>query len=339
MAMENYDLVGLVTAAREIGKAVAESGMFGAKNVGQGVIIALHCLQSGMPILNYQREFHLVDGKPSKKSEAMLADFNKLGGKHRWLKDGRDGESAELELTLGGNTITSVYTMAEAEAANLVKTDSGWKKNPANLLRARATSNGVRMIAPEVVVGCYTPEEIADFEGGDQQPPSEYGQQIEPPAKRRKKETEAAPVQPAAPVPVTESPQAAVTTVPPVAATVPAVSTASATPPASTVPAAPAPVAPAASAVSAEILQQISLICKEIGLDGKHPSWQAGLKHFDLPVDPASGLRKVGLGTQQQAEAVLGWLHAQQKKLAAKAAGKTAEAWANQAVGQTAAKA
>jgi hypothetical protein len=337
----------LVEASKEIGKAIAESRMFGAQNVGQGVVIALHCFQTGTPVLNFQREFHLIDGKPSKKAESMLADFNKLGGKHRWIKDGRDGESAEIELVLGGSTVIGIYTTKEAAAAGLIKPNSAWVTSRPNLLRARAVSNGIRMIAPEVVVGCYTPEEIEDIPVHESAAGSEYAQPIvsNKPAKKTKPQPEqpsgelVAPVAAAVESPVVTQPAAAEQ-----------VATQPAAEPVVTQPAAVQPVAATVTTVESEpvttldhvtVLTQISEMLPEFKLEKTTPAWQQALQHFGVPLNPATNLHELKLGTPAQAQAVLQWLHAQRKKREAAKAGKSLDAWANQAVtpGAAAAKA
>lgn len=155
----------MIAAAKELGSDIAQSQMFGCKNIAQGTVIAMHCLQTATPILNYQREYHLIDGKPSMKSEAMLGKFIEKGGKINWVQDGTDG-AAELQMQLpGGATVTNRYSIDDAKQAGLIKPNSGWVKNPRNMLRARVVSEAMRMYAPHLVVGCYTPEEIADIAG------------------------------------------------------------------------------------------------------------------------------------------------------------------------------
>lgn len=172
----------VISAAKLAGEGIALSRMFGCQNVGQGFVIALHCLQTDTPLLSYQRQNHLIDGRPSMPADVMLAKFRQAGGKFQWLADGSDGQSAQLKVEFDGNSQVVTYSLSDAQRAGLVKPNGGWVKNPANMLRARVVSNAVRMVCPEVNAGLYTPEEIADFD--DLPAPKvegiDFGQTIEP---------------------------------------------------------------------------------------------------------------------------------------------------------------
>lgn len=143
----------------EIGNFFAKSGMFGCEKIEQGQVLAMECLATGKPPSVIARTYHIMDGKLSKKALAGLAEFRALGGKHKWIKDGTDGREAALELMLDGNTIVSRFTIDEAKAQGLIRPKSNWEKTPANMLRARAISNGVAMLAPEIYAGDVSDEE------------------------------------------------------------------------------------------------------------------------------------------------------------------------------------
>lgn len=149
-------------AAEKMGQWFAKSKMFGVATPEQGCVLAFTCLVEKKNPIEFMRTYHLLtDGKLQMRADAMLAEFNKRGGTHEWIKTGEDGE-AILRLTKNGASIDSKYSMEEAKTANLIKPNSGWIKNPANMLRARSISNGVRMIDPAVCAGAYTPEENED---------------------------------------------------------------------------------------------------------------------------------------------------------------------------------
>lgn len=155
------NLTAATTFIQEMGKVFSQSGVGGVKTDAEGKLLAFACLAKQTDPFTLMASHHLVDGKLSMKADVMLANFRQRGGKHRWVKDGSDGE-AELQLTFEGQTVTSKFSIADAKAAKIWRAGSAWDKSPANMLRARCTSNGVRMIAPEVLGGNYTPEELAD---------------------------------------------------------------------------------------------------------------------------------------------------------------------------------
>lgn len=161
-------------AVLKMGTAVAQSTMFGCSNPPQGIVVILHCMEKGIPLLDWQARFHLVgdDGKkkPSMKAEAMLAAFAESGGKFEWVNDGSEGIVAELKLTKDSRSQIVRYTLEQAERAGLVRKDkpqSNWMARRPEMLRARVISSGLRMFDPSIVVGVYTPEELDDINVGE----------------------------------------------------------------------------------------------------------------------------------------------------------------------------
>lgn len=148
--------------AREMGKAMALSGIFGCRNEQQGIVLAMACMSERKNPIELARTYHIIDGKLSMRADAMLAEFRARGGKHRWLATGDDHQRAEIELELNGQKEAVAFTIEDAHRAELVKPKSGWVKFPGEMLRARAISKAIRMIAPEIVAGCYVPEELED---------------------------------------------------------------------------------------------------------------------------------------------------------------------------------
>ena len=63
----------------------------------------------------------------------------------------RKGDPDPIELT---------YTILEAREAGLIKDGSGWKKSPADMLVARASSKLARLVYPDILHGIYAPEEL-----------------------------------------------------------------------------------------------------------------------------------------------------------------------------------
>lgn len=143
-----------ITAIDKMGDWIGRSGMLPLGKVEAGKVIALVCITEGITIVEFMRTYDVMsDGRIRKKSLAALANLRKKGGKHKWIKTGDDGKEAVVELTYEGETITSRYTIDDAKKAGLVKDGGNWVKTPANMLRARAVSNGVGMIAPEIFAG------------------------------------------------------------------------------------------------------------------------------------------------------------------------------------------
>lgn len=149
------------------GRIIARSGLFGTRVEEQGQTIVLMSMSDGVPITRYREKFHVMGAQLALRAEWMLAEFRRLGGKYRWIDQGDDGQQAVIEATFAGESATVKFSIEDAKKMNLVKKDSGWEKNPGSMLRARVQSKMVRMLAPEVVAGYYTEEELQGIENVD----------------------------------------------------------------------------------------------------------------------------------------------------------------------------
>lgn len=150
-----------IEAIERLGQIFAKSNMFGCDRVEQGQVLAMICLAEHKSPVAITRDYHIIDGKLSKKALASLADFRARGGKHKWIKTGDEGGEAVLELTFEGSTITSKFTLDQAKAQGLIRPKSNWEKTPGNMLRARCASNGVAMLCPEIYAGDEDTEQPA----------------------------------------------------------------------------------------------------------------------------------------------------------------------------------
>ena len=150
------------------GELLAQSGMFGIANAASGFVVAATCHQQGISLMEFQRTYHIVEGRPSMRADAMLAEFRKMGGRHRIVEN--SATRAEAVFEVEGQTFTGVFTIGDAQATgDCYKTDGKtlkhtWAKRPADMLWARMVSRSVRRLCPEIVAGLYTPEEAADFD-------------------------------------------------------------------------------------------------------------------------------------------------------------------------------
>jgi len=140
-------------AINSLGDAMGKSGFFGVERIESGRIIALTCFLEKITPVQFMRTYDVIQGKLRKKAMAAYADFRKAGGRVKWIKTGDDGVEASAEFTFEGEAVTCSYTIAMAQNAKLVKTDSGWTKNPGNMLRARVMSNALGMLCPEIFAG------------------------------------------------------------------------------------------------------------------------------------------------------------------------------------------
>jgi hypothetical protein len=168
---EFYSRIGTsLEAVKELGSWIARSGVFNCQKDEQGNMIALECLATRKTPFDFKREFHLVNGSLTMRSDAMLAGYRTRGGKVIWKQF--DSTAAIGVWKFDGNECEIGFTTEDAKIAGLLpaKAGSGWQKDPAAMLRARCISKAIRMLAPEVVAGVYTPEEVADFSAAPSAP-------------------------------------------------------------------------------------------------------------------------------------------------------------------------
>lgn len=141
--------------------AVAKSGLFGVKTPDQALALMLVAQAEGRHPALAARDYDIIQGRPAKKSEAMLRDFLDGGGKVVWHKLDDTVAEATFSHPAGGEVRIS-WDMKRAQAAGLGAKDM-WKKYPRQMLRARTVSEGIRTVCPMATSGMYVPEEVQDF--------------------------------------------------------------------------------------------------------------------------------------------------------------------------------
>lgn len=150
---------------------VAKSKLFGLDQ-SQAFTLMLLCQAEGIHPVKAVQRYHVIQGRPAMKADAMLADFLRVGGTVEWVTESDDREKCEAifrHATFAPKGKAVRFSTADAKAAGLLGNPT-WQKYPANMLRARVISNGVRMIAPGIVAGLYTPEEVQDIAEDEPKP-------------------------------------------------------------------------------------------------------------------------------------------------------------------------
>lgn len=145
-----------------MGAAVAKSNLFGIKTPEQAIALMLIAQAEGLHPAIAARDYHVIQGRPALKADAMLARFLQGGGKVQWHELTDEKVSATFTHAAGG-AATITWTIAEAKRIGLAGKDN-WKNYPRAMLRSRVVSEGIRTVFPIAVVGVYTPEEVQDFE-------------------------------------------------------------------------------------------------------------------------------------------------------------------------------
>jgi hypothetical protein len=154
-----------MTAIAELGNMFHKSGIMGVSTPGDGAVVALTCMCEGITPLEFAKTYHIINGRPSMRADMMHAKFRGAGGKVSWINMGDDGKAAEATFEFDGQTQQMKYTIEDAKNVvgdKLDKPDSNWRKDRGAMLRARLITKAIRILAPELIAGVYTPDELED---------------------------------------------------------------------------------------------------------------------------------------------------------------------------------
>lgn len=141
--------------------AFAKSGLFGYKSSSEAFALMAIAQANGLHPAKAAERYHIIQGRPAMKADAMLSAFQEAGGKVRWIKRSDTECKLHLEHPQGGE-LDVTWTIDRAKKAGLTGKNT-WQQFPAQMLAARCVSEGVRALFPACLSGMYTPEEVQDF--------------------------------------------------------------------------------------------------------------------------------------------------------------------------------
>jgi len=151
-----------VSEVQVMATAVAKSNLFGIKTPEQAMALMLIAQAEGLHPAIAARDYHVIQGRPALKADAMLARFQSAGGKVKWTEYTETCVTGVFSHPQGGD-VEVTWTIEQAKKLGYLSKDN-WKNFPRAMLRARCISEGIRTVYPGVVVGVYTPEEVEDFD-------------------------------------------------------------------------------------------------------------------------------------------------------------------------------
>jgi hypothetical protein len=155
------DLIPVADIER-MGLAIAKSKLFGVQTPEQAIALMLVAQAEGRHPAIAARDYHVIQGRPTLKADAILARFQEAGGRVEWHTYTNEKAEATFSHPSGGS-LRIAWTIQDAKAAGLTGKPGPWQQFPRAMLRARLISEGVRTVYPAVVCGTYTPEEVQDM--------------------------------------------------------------------------------------------------------------------------------------------------------------------------------
>lgn len=171
-----------------LGSQIMSSGMFGCKNPSESIAIACMCQQTGMSWMKWMETYHLIKGKISKKASAIVADFQRMGGKMIVVQHDYEGAVADFEfqgskcrssclwkdvvnepfIYIGHEDEVVAKILNHVDLSKDMKPKYATPRSRMQMLWARCVSDGVRTVCPAACEGVYTPEETEDIIDSDQ---------------------------------------------------------------------------------------------------------------------------------------------------------------------------
>jgi hypothetical protein len=154
-------------------ESVARSGLFpGVSNPASAFSLMMLCQSEGLHPMQALKRYHIIEGRPTMRADAIQAEFQRSGGRIQWLRYDREEARAIFSHPQHApDGVELAVTFDEFHKTGMVTGKYGlkdnWKHHPDSMLRARLISKGVRMVHPGIVSGVYTPEEASDFGGAE----------------------------------------------------------------------------------------------------------------------------------------------------------------------------
>ena len=155
MELQKHTTTDILT----ISKAFAESGMFPDIKIAAQAMVKIQAGQElGLKPFASMNGIHIISGKAT-IGAGIIASSIKGSGKYDYRIITQTDKVCEIEFFEGKESLgKSKFTIEDAKKAGTKNLD----KFPANMLFARAISNGVKWYTPDVFQGpVYVPEEMA----------------------------------------------------------------------------------------------------------------------------------------------------------------------------------
>lgn len=153
-----------LSEAMKLANALYQSALFGGAYGSPHAVLStiIAGRELGLQTMAALRAFHIVEGKHQLSADFIRALVLKSGLAEYFRVKVRNAERCTFITKRKGDDdpIDLTYTIDDARQAGLVKDKSGWAKNPADMLVARAGAKLARLVYPEVVFGLYAPEEF-----------------------------------------------------------------------------------------------------------------------------------------------------------------------------------
>lgn len=149
-------------------QSIAQSGKAGKLRTPEQVLaVAIQGSELGLAPMTSVNWIDPIEGRLSIKAAcAQALVLRDLPGSRFEIEEGDD--YCEVRLSVPDRPVyTARFTVKMAETAGLVKPDSNWKKYQDDMLFSKAVLRAVRRVAPDVLCGMYSPEELGEVQSSE----------------------------------------------------------------------------------------------------------------------------------------------------------------------------
>lgn len=142
-------------------KMAASSGLFGdVKDAAQAAVKVAAGAELGLGPIQSLTGLHVMKGKVTLGANLQAALARRAGYSWRIIEHTTDVCRLMWVSPTGDEMGEVAFSMEDARRANLG--GDNWRKHPKNMLFARAITNAIRWMCPEIAIGVYEPDEVED---------------------------------------------------------------------------------------------------------------------------------------------------------------------------------
>ena len=150
--------------AQTLAISFAKSGFLtGISTPEQALLIMATGHELGIPATAALRSIHVISGKPVLSADLMVALVKRSGVCEYFRVISSTDEKAEYATKRRGDPeVRQSFSIADAKRAG-IGGGGNWSKYPRVMLRHRAAAELARLVYPDVIIGVYAEEELADL--------------------------------------------------------------------------------------------------------------------------------------------------------------------------------
>lgn len=159
---------GIIELIKAIAPMFHGSRLYGMASPEQAAVVMLKAYELGLPATAAFENFDMINGKLSMRPQLALALIHRSRNIDIKISDIKDGCEVWMRRRDTGFEYTARFTLADAQQAQIAKTNGGYDKYPADMFRARAIARCARVVAPDVLAGMYLTAELrTEWDEGD----------------------------------------------------------------------------------------------------------------------------------------------------------------------------